>query len=276
MLDFYPQWGNINPPGVSSRRRKFVAWCSGTRLELRRTEAESRLLPSGQTPGRAVPTQKFVAQVANILMQRKKFNPPGVSSRRCTCFQTSYCLLFHLIMAKPRRLCPNVTPVETERYLAPIAQPHFSNNSLASAHSSYNANLLHRTAHQKDLIYQVQKPRPVILSVYPDLPAFYFDLINPISLWGHEAKNSPLVSDEDSIFGPNVAARSLVKSGVGWAEVYNCPPHSIRISPYHFLKNIYIRVDDPDLPAFYFIPLINSISSGSCNKEFTTHLSSGQ
>ena len=40
----------------------------------------------------------------------------------------------------------------------------------------------------------------------PDLPAFYFDpLINPISLRGHLAKNAPLVSHEDNIFGPNEA-----------------------------------------------------------------------
>ncbi|KAH6911378.1 pre-mRNA-processing-splicing factor [Coprinopsis sp. MPI-PUGE-AT-0042] len=40
----------------------------------------------------------------------------------------------------------------------------------------------------------------------PDLPAFYFDpLINPISLRGVQPKNMPLVSHEDSIFGPNGA-----------------------------------------------------------------------
>ncbi|KAL4063446.1 hypothetical protein J3A83DRAFT_4047538, partial [Scleroderma citrinum] len=38
----------------------------------------------------------------------------------------------------------------------------------------------------------------------PDLPAFYFDpLINPISLHGMTAKNAPLVSHKDIIFGPN-------------------------------------------------------------------------
>ncbi|KAG6836461.1 hypothetical protein H0H93_007789 [Arthromyces matolae] len=41
----------------------------------------------------------------------------------------------------------------------------------------------------------------------PDLPAFYFDppLINPISLRGHTPKNAPLISHEDSVFGPNYA-----------------------------------------------------------------------
>ena len=31
-------------------------------------------------------------------------------------------------------------------------------------------------------------------------------------------------------------------------------------APYHTPKNVYIRTDDPDLPAFYFDPLINPIS----------------
>ena len=40
----------------------------------------------------------------------------------------------------------------------------------------------------------------------PDLPAFYFDpLINPVSLRGFTPKNAPLISREDSIFGPNDA-----------------------------------------------------------------------
>jgi pre-mRNA-processing factor 8 len=34
----------------------------------------------------------------------------------------------------------------------------------------------------------------------------------------------------------------------------------VRISPNHAPKNVYIRTDDPDLPAFYFDPLINPIS----------------
>ena len=33
----------------------------------------------------------------------------------------------------------------------------------------------------------------------------------------------------------------------------------IHLLPYHHLKNVYIRMDDPDLPAFYFGPLINPI-----------------
>lgn len=51
--------------------------------------------------------------------------------------------------------------------------------------------------------------------------------------------------------GPMALRIHLAKSGVELAKVYNCPPRSVRIS---------IRVDDPDLPAFYFGPLMNSIS----------------
>ena len=145
----------------------------------------------------------------------------------------------------------NITPVEMERYLALIAQPHFSNNSLAPAHSPYNANLLHRMAHQKDLIYQVQKPRPVILSMFTDLPAFYFDLIN-LSLFGAMRQRIHHSFPMKTVFsGPMALRIHLTKSGVELAKVYNCPPRSVRIS---------IRVDDPDLPAFYFGPLMNSIS----------------
>ena len=43
-------------------------------------------------------------------------------------------------------------------------------------------------------------------------------------------------------------------------HLYNSLPRSVRISPYHVTKNVYIRTDDPDLPAFYFDPLINPIS----------------
>jgi pre-mRNA-processing factor 8 len=34
----------------------------------------------------------------------------------------------------------------------------------------------------------------------------------------------------------------------------------VHIGPYHEPKNVYIKTDDPDLPAFYFDPLINPIS----------------
>ncbi|KIJ29669.1 hypothetical protein M422DRAFT_36884, partial [Sphaerobolus stellatus SS14] len=48
---------------------------------------------------------------------------------------------------------------------------------------------------------------------------------------------------------------------VAFPHLYNSLPRSVHISPYHNPKNVYIRTDDPDLPAFYFDPLINPIAS---------------
>ncbi|KAI9573652.1 NUC071 domain-containing protein [Boletus coccyginus] len=47
---------------------------------------------------------------------------------------------------------------------------------------------------------------------------------------------------------------------VAFPHLYNSLPRSVHLSPYHAPKNVYIRTDDPDLPAFYFDPLINPIS----------------
>lgn len=48
---------------------------------------------------------------------------------------------------------------------------------------------------------------------------------------------------------------------VAFPHLYNSLPRSVQIVPYHFPKNVYIRTDDPDLPAFYFDPLINPIAN---------------
>ncbi|KAJ3800917.1 NUC071 domain-containing protein [Lentinula aff. detonsa] len=48
---------------------------------------------------------------------------------------------------------------------------------------------------------------------------------------------------------------------VAFPHLYNSLPRSVRISAYHTPKIVYIRTDDPDLPAFYFDPLINPISN---------------
>ena len=44
------------------------------------------------------------------------------------------------------------------------------------------------------------------------------------------------------------------------AQPPNSLPRSVHLSPYHHPKNVYICMDDHDLPAFYFDPLINPIS----------------
>ncbi|QRV73384.1 pre-mRNA-processing-splicing factor 8 [Ceratobasidium sp. AG-Ba] len=48
---------------------------------------------------------------------------------------------------------------------------------------------------------------------------------------------------------------------VAFPHLYNSLPSSVRISPYHEPKNVYICTDDPDIPAFYFDPLVNPISN---------------
>ena len=61
---------------------------------------------------------------------------------------------------------------------------------------------------------------------------------------------------------------------VAFPHLYNSLPRSVKISPYHATKNVYIRTDDPDLPAFYFDPLVNPISlrgATSKNIPFVPH-----
>jgi pre-mRNA-processing factor 8 len=48
---------------------------------------------------------------------------------------------------------------------------------------------------------------------------------------------------------------------VAFPHLYNSLPRSVKIAPYHFTKNVFIRTDDIALPAFYFDPLVNPITS---------------
>ncbi|WWC70357.1 pre-mRNA-processing-splicing factor 8 [Kwoniella pini CBS 10737] len=59
-----------------------------------------------------------------------------------------------------------------------------------------------------------------------------------------------------------VIIRGMIRSEykVAFPHLYNSVPRSVHIGPYHEPKNVYIKTDDPDLPAFYFDPLINPIS----------------
>jgi pre-mRNA-processing factor 8 len=50
---------------------------------------------------------------------------------------------------------------------------------------------------------------------------------------------------------------------VAFPYLYNQRPRSVVTSWYHYPINVYIRTEDPDLPAFYYDPLINPISSRS-------------
>ena len=48
---------------------------------------------------------------------------------------------------------------------------------------------------------------------------------------------------------------------VAFPHLYNSRPRSVYLGTYHEPKNVYIRTEDPDLPAFYFDPALNPISS---------------
>ncbi|KAI9812975.1 MAG: pre-mRNA-splicing factor 8 [Thelocarpon impressellum] len=50
---------------------------------------------------------------------------------------------------------------------------------------------------------------------------------------------------------------------VAFPYLYNSLPRSVRISWYSHPQVVYVRADDPNLPAFYFDPVINPISSRS-------------
>lgn len=48
---------------------------------------------------------------------------------------------------------------------------------------------------------------------------------------------------------------------VAYPHLYNSRPRSVQIGSYHEPHNLYIRTEDPDLPAFYYDPIIHPISS---------------
>ncbi|KAJ3360175.1 Pre-mRNA-processing-splicing factor 8 [Kappamyces sp. JEL0680] len=50
---------------------------------------------------------------------------------------------------------------------------------------------------------------------------------------------------------------------IAFPYLYNSLPRSVQLAWYHHPAIVYIRAEDPDLPAFYYDPLINPISSRS-------------
>ncbi|KAI8905046.1 PRP8 pre-mRNA processing factor 8 [Gorgonomyces haynaldii] len=50
---------------------------------------------------------------------------------------------------------------------------------------------------------------------------------------------------------------------IAFPYLYNNLPRAVHLAPYHFPAVVYIRAEDPDLPAFFFDPMINPISSRS-------------
>ena len=47
---------------------------------------------------------------------------------------------------------------------------------------------------------------------------------------------------------------------ISFPYLYNSLPHYVHLPWYHTPSVVYIKTEDPDLPAFYFDPLINPIS----------------
>ena len=61
---------------------------------------------------------------------------------------------------------------------------------------------------------------------------------------------------------------------IAFPYLYNSRPREVKLTYYHYPCNVYIKAEDPDLPAFYFDPLINPIPSykgerGRVDKEMT-------
>ena len=48
---------------------------------------------------------------------------------------------------------------------------------------------------------------------------------------------------------------------VAFPYLYNNRPRAVRLAPYHTPQVMYIKADDPDLPAFYFDPLVHPIAA---------------
>jgi len=48
---------------------------------------------------------------------------------------------------------------------------------------------------------------------------------------------------------------------IAFPYLYNSRPRAVHVSNYHYPCNVYIKSEDPDLPAFFYDPLINPIPS---------------
>lgn len=48
---------------------------------------------------------------------------------------------------------------------------------------------------------------------------------------------------------------------VAFPYLYNNRPRKVRLSVYHHPMSMYIKTEDPDLPAYYYDPLIHPIAA---------------
>ena len=53
---------------------------------------------------------------------------------------------------------------------------------------------------------------------------------------------------------------------IAFPYLYNSLPHFVHLTWYHTPSVVYIKAEDPDLPAYYFDPLINPITSRNVTK----------
>ncbi|CEP14852.1 hypothetical protein [Parasitella parasitica] len=58
---------------------------------------------------------------------------------------------------------------------------------------------------------------------------------------------------------------------IAFPFLYNSLPRSVKVSWYHYPTVVFIRTEDPDLPAFYFDPIINPISSRNVDAASKEH-----
>ena len=64
---------------------------------------------------------------------------------------------------------------------------------------------------------------------------------------------------------------------VAFPHLYNSRPRAVELSTYHEPKSMFVRADDPDLPAFYFDPSLHPISSRSLGTHaFRMHYDDGE
>ncbi|KAJ1674075.1 pre-mRNA-splicing factor 8, partial [Spiromyces aspiralis] len=55
---------------------------------------------------------------------------------------------------------------------------------------------------------------------------------------------------------------------IAFPHLYNSYPRDVRMSTYHYPAVVYVKPEDPDLPAFYYDPVINPISSRNLLEKF--------
>jgi pre-mRNA-processing factor 8 len=58
---------------------------------------------------------------------------------------------------------------------------------------------------------------------------------------------------------------------IAFPFLYNSLPRSVQVSWYHFPTVVFVRAEDPELPAFYFDPIINPISSSVVDTSDRSH-----